>query len=332
MSLLTRQQLDASLKQGRIHSLYLLLGDETFLRDEAARAIAADALKNTLIREFNESRFSLLRGNALEAIAAAEQLPMMSDRRVVFITDFGKLREADEEALLRYVERPADSSVVIFVTNELDKRRRLTKTLLDRAAVIEFASVSDAEARAWAKNRLRILKVNVDEQTLGEIITLVGTDIRTLQSELDKLATAALGTNRITSDMVNELIGRSRELSNFDLTDHLIAKRRGKSLEILYRLLEDGAEPVMLIGLIAGNYRRLALAKDLLAKGGKEAVFRTVRMPWKLQDNYLSIVRRSTEAELVSGLQRIAAADLAVKTSLATPRLQVEMLVCELTS
>src|SRR5438309_733198 len=121
MSALTRPHLERSLKEGNVRPLYLLIGVETYLRDQAARAIAAEALRETLLREFNESRFSLANGNVLEAVAAAEQLPMMSNRRVVRITDFGKLREAEEEVLIRYLHRPVESNVVIFVTDDLDK-------------------------------------------------------------------------------------------------------------------------------------------------------------------------------------------------------------------
>ena len=53
-------------------------------------------------------------------------------------------------------------------------------------------------------------------------------------------------------------------------------------------------------------------------------------MPPFKQDEFLATVERSTEAGIASGIQRIAAADLAIKTSQATPRLQLEMLVCEL--
>ena len=38
---------------------------------------------------------------------------MMSERRVVRIKDFAKLRETDEEIIIRYLERPADSTVMI---------------------------------------------------------------------------------------------------------------------------------------------------------------------------------------------------------------------------
>jgi len=38
-------------------------------------------------------------------ISIAQQLPMMSDRIVVRIRDFAKLREADEEVIIRYLKR-----------------------------------------------------------------------------------------------------------------------------------------------------------------------------------------------------------------------------------
>jgi len=131
-------------------------------------------------------------------------------------------------------------------------------------------------------------------------------------------------------EMIEDLTGRSRELSNFELTDHLIARNRKRALQTLHRLLDDGAEPVMLIGLIASNYHRLALAKDLMSKGAPNPeVYRQVGIFGK-REEFLATARRTDAAALARSLERIAAADLAIKTSLATPRLQLEMLVCEL--
>jgi len=112
---------------------------------------------------------------------------MMSPRRVVQIRDFGKLRESDEEALTRYLARPVESSVVLFVADDLDKRRKLSKTLMDVCAAVEFAPLSDSELVEWAKRRLKELKVQTDERTLHQIVALVGSDVRTLSNELEKL-------------------------------------------------------------------------------------------------------------------------------------------------
>jgi DNA polymerase-3 subunit delta len=331
MKTLTRVELERSLRE-TIRPLYLLLGTETYLRGVAADAITNAALSETLLREFNESSFTLLTDAVQSAVAAAEQLPMMSSRRVVRIKDFAKLRDADEQVLIAYLKNPAPSTVMIFIADDLDKRKALSKALLDTCTVVDFSSIKDAEARKWCQERLKELKVAIDEQVLTEIIRLVGTDVQTLYTELDKLAAAAIDSGRITLDLVDELIGRSRELSNFELADHLLAKNRKRALETLHRLLDDGAEPVMLVGLIASNYRRLAMGKDLLTRGGPAEVFRNVSMPPFKRESYLATLQRSDAVKLAKGIQLIAAVDLAIKTSQATPRLQLEMLVCELAS
>jgi DNA polymerase III delta subunit len=71
------------------------------------------------------------------------------------------------------------------------------------------------------------------------------------------------------------------------LTDHLIARNRKRALQTLAKILDDGAEPLMLIGLIASNYHRLALAKGLMAQGKpKEEVFRLVLLPYSKRKNF----------------------------------------------
>jgi DNA polymerase III subunit delta len=331
MSTRTREELRRALKSKQLSPLYLLFGPESYLRDRAARAISDAALADAALREFNETSYSLASVDVQQAIAAAEQLPMMAQRRVVRVADFSRLREADEEALMRYLARPVESSVVIFIADELDKRRRLSKQLLEACLSVEFAPLDDRELAVWARARLKELKVETDERTLHQIIALAGPSVRMLSNELDKLATSALSTGFITMEMVDSLVGRSRELSNFELTDHLITRNRQRALQTLARLLDDGAEPLMLIGLIASNYHRLALAKELMSRGApNQEVFRLVAMPYSKREEFLATARRSDASSLARSLKRIAEADLAIKTSQATPRLQLELLVCEL--
>jgi DNA polymerase III subunit delta len=330
MSTFSRTDLDRALKTGRVEPLYLLVGCESYLRSVAARNISDAALSGTLLREFNESTFSLLTDSAMSAVAIAEQLPMMSERRVVRIKDFAKVRETDEEILIRYLENPCASSVVIFSAEDLDKRKKLTKALLSNCAVIEFPAVKDAEAKAWVKTRLKELKTTTDDRVISEVVRLVGTNLQTLSSEVDKLSAAALETRQITMEMVDDLIDRSRELSNFDLGDQLVAGDRQRALETLHRLLEDDVPPVMLVGMIAGNYHRLAVAKEMLELGKRDEVYRLIYGPPSKRDAFMRTLQRSDSARIARGIRLIADADLAIKTSQATPRLQLEILVCQL--
>ena len=332
MPVRSRKDLATALKQGKIESLYLLYGPETQLRDDAARAITDEALRETLLREFNESSFSLGGGDVRAAIAAAEQLPMMSARRVVRMTNFGKLDEANEAMLLSYLERPVASTVMLFIAEEIDKRKKLIKTLMQLGA-FEFAPLNDAELKTWARSRLKTLGAEAYPEILHLIVQLVGQDVRRLNNELGKLAAAAMPSGKITVELVEALVSRSRELMNWELTDQMLLGNRRRALQTLEHLLDDGAPPLMLIGLIASNYRRMALAQWLLSQGApSREIFRQVPMPPFKQNSFLATLNRTDGRTLARKIGRIAAADLGIKTSKATPRMQVEMLVCELMS
>src|SRR5262245_12428563 len=153
----TRKDLEQSLKKGQIGPVYFLYGPETYLRDQALRMIVDAALQGTLLREFNDASFNLLSDDVRDAIAAAEQLPMMSERRVVRLRNFARLRESDEEALLAYVERPVDTSVMIFVGDDLDKRKKLGKKLQAEVGY-EFQPLKANELPAWIKSHLKSIK------------------------------------------------------------------------------------------------------------------------------------------------------------------------------
>src|SRR4051812_2400538 len=127
----TRKDLAQSVKKGQVEPVYFLYGEGTYLRDGAERQIAEAALTGTLLREFNDSSFDLVTADIRDAIAAAEQLPLMSERRVVVIKNLNKLegrRKFDEDEddgdsptaqiLMDYLARPVPTSVVIFTSDD----------------------------------------------------------------------------------------------------------------------------------------------------------------------------------------------------------------------
>src|SRR5688572_11615501 len=134
----SREQLRAQLRAREIAPVYTLFGAETYLRDLAAKTLADLTFKETDLRDFNETEFTLtVDGNLRSALAAAEQLPMMAEKRVIRITDVrvattanrDTLKEDDEAALSSYLSNPAPSAVVIFVADELNGVRRMAKIL-----------------------------------------------------------------------------------------------------------------------------------------------------------------------------------------------------------
>jgi len=326
----TRKDLEQALKKGQVEPVYFLHGTEVYLRDQAVRAIADTALTGTLLREFNDSSFNLLTDDVRDAIAAAEQLPMMSGRRVVRLQKFAKLLEADEDILLAYLNRPVETSVVLFIGDDIDKRTRFGKKLLAGAAY-EFQPLKANELPSWIKAHLKAMGTEIEPQAISRLVDVVAADLLTLSNELNKLAAAAIASGRITAGLVDQLVRRSREHMNWDLTDSIVSRDGHTALRVLRDFLDDGVEPVLLTGVIAGTFRRMALAKELLARGASPSeIFSEVRVPAFKQRAYLAMLSRIESHTISNMIQRIAETDLAIKTSKATPRMQMEMLVCEL--
>ena len=339
----TRKDLDQSLKKGQIEPIYFLYGEETYLRDAAKDQIVEAALTGTLLREFNDSTFDLLTDDIRDAIAAAEQLPLMSERRVVVVKNLNKLEgrkkfddaEDDDvslaaQVLMDYLQRPVATSVVIFTSDDIDKRRKYAKLLLTGAAY-EFKPLQQKELPAWIRDYLRALDIEIDPAAISLLTVALASDLVTVKNELNKLAAAALPSRRVTTGLVEQLSRRSREHMNWDLTDSIVSRNRRQAVRVLRDLLDDGVEPVLLTAVIAGTFRRMGLAKELLMRGASSGeIFSEVRVPSFKQRDYLAMLNRIDPHNLSQMIQRIAETDLAIKTSKATPRMQMEMLVCEL--
>ena len=345
MSILSIENLRAQLKKREIAPVYLLFGAETYLRDLAAKTIADFVFTDASLRDFNETEFSLNTPENLSyALGSAEQLPMIAARRVIRISDVkisatgakDNLKEDYEEILTKYLKRPAETSVVIFIADELDKRRKMSKVLIENSVAVEFAPLDDIKLIGWAKDKLKESGASADDNALRHLVALVGNDVRRLTNEIEKIVTAALPDKIITFALVESLVSNAREISNFDLTDYLIAKNKPKALQTLKKILDDGAEPLMLLGLIGYNFHRLFLAKELMTQGvERREVAQVMRLHPSKQQDFLETARRTESARFTRIMEKIAATDIAIKTSQggggnAGSRLQIEMLVCEL--
>ncbi len=348
MSQITKEELRRNLKARDFAPVYFLFGSELYLRDIAAKTISDLALADSQLREFNETEFSLVGGSDQlgTALAAADQLPMMSGRRVIRILDVRitatgakeTVKEDDVPSLERYLTNPSPSTVLILLGDEVDKRKKSAKLLLEKAVAVEFESLDDADAIKWLSSKIRDEGFSADEIALRMLVSYAGHDLRLLNSEASKVMTASLPDKVVTAKLIEDLVSPSRELSNFDLVDFILAGNRSRSLQTVRKILDDGGEPLMIIGLLSSNFQRLMTAKEMIRNNmDKGEIARTLRLPYRKQDEFLAVVRRASYEKLTWMMRRLLETDLAIKTSRggggpAGSKMQLEVLVSELVS
>ena len=325
------------LQSGQIASIYLFEGAETYLRDQALKKLT-EAAVDASVRDFNYAAISVAQGDLDEALALAKQFPMISSRRMIVVTGFEAISDDDQLELLKnYLRNPVETSVLVFASDGLDNRRNILTMLRKACEVVSFDSLDErGGAPNWIRDYVTRAGCSIDQSSAAYLVGTVGVDLLRLSSELDKLIAFVGDKGRITQDEIDELVRHSREHSNFELTDAVVEGNRKKALSLLHRIFDNTSESpqslsLMILGAIASNYRKMLGAKELMERNSPNSeVAKLVGLPPFKVGQFNEQVRRVETSQILKGIERIAATDVALKTSMATPRLLLEFLICEL--
>lgn len=335
-ALKSQAELARKLSSGNFAPMYLLEGSETYLREQALKKLI-DAAVDEALRDFNVHEISVAKGNLDEALAIARQYPMMSARRAVVVRGFEAINDEDQLELLKdYIRDPVPSTMLIFDSPALDKRRNIATMLTKFCEVVSFESLDERDAAPrWIVDYVARAGGSIDSPTAAFLVGMVGTELQQLSTELDKLLTYVGSRGRITKQDVELLVRYSREHSNFELTDALLEGNRKRALTLLEHIYENVSDKqglsVMILGAIARSYRNLLISKELMQQNAPNSeVAKAVGMSPFAVTHLNEKARRMDSSRILQAIQRIAVTDVALKSSLGTPRLQIELLICEL--
>jgi DNA polymerase III subunit delta len=314
--------------------VYLILGDD----DAEMSNVAADimALVEDELRAFNVDRlYAGEKGASPPSIVeAARLLPMMGDRRVVVVLRAEKLLKpkrkggartepengerseeaepaSDLDALTAYVQAPVPTTTLVLVSADLDKTRKLGKTLLKHAAVVECWGLKNeknprfVDFRATARRAEEIVRRAVAgagqliEPAAARLVAeRAGIDIVRLRGDLDRLVLYAAGKPQITLADVQEVVSAETAQDDWAVTNAIQNRNAAEALRQLSLAMDAGAVPYMILG----------------------------QLGWFVRDK-LSAVDPRRVPRAVDALFR---ADLDLKSSGGDPKVLLERLVVEL--
>ena len=145
---MNHKQFTEELKSGLIRPVYLIHGEEAFLRQRLFNRL----LDTLLPGEWRDMNLLTLQEDApaLRLIEGCEALPMFAEKRVVVQRNSPLLntggKSADESVLLPYLEDVPPQAVLIFYhSGKADSRRSLTKKLVELGANLDCNPLSDAD-------------------------------------------------------------------------------------------------------------------------------------------------------------------------------------------
>jgi DNA polymerase-3 subunit delta len=249
-----------------VQPIYVLHGDEDFLKREVLAAL------QMLVLGQPEDTFGLSTHAGDRAVYAAvhdelQTLPFLSPRRLVVVEAADPFVTRYRAALEKYFVKPAPAGVLVLEVKAWPANTRLAK-LLDPAAAIVCKAPGVQRLPEWCVRRA----ASVHDKQLSApaaqlLVDLIGPELGQLDQELAKLAVYAGAAGRIEAGDVDKLVGNSRAESTWKVFDALAGSRPGEALAILDRVLEQGEEPLKVLGAFSMQLRRLAQAYRLTQQG-----------------------------------------------------------------
>ena len=263
--------------RGGAFPVYLLHGEEEYLIEDAARKIVRDLVPDEQ-REFGLEVLSGAEVPIAEITHALATLPLFSGNRLVWLRGCGLFRSSERaDAARGNLPQSGERTTAVITEESVDRRFSLYKDIEKRGVIRKFARLSetnDSHLRYiydLVSEKLKADGAGIARDTLFYLVQLVGTDLRGLLTEVEKLALHAGGKGTIERSDIDLLVSPSRETAAYQLPDAVAAGDLTRALACLKRMLAQRVEPLAIMESLTRRARFLLQTKELLEGGAIKA-------------------------------------------------------------
>lgn len=330
----TVEDLVQRIEKGTPLPAVVLLGSDPYLRDRCRKALVEKFVPEGA-REWAVSKIPAAGGGLEELLGRAQMAPMLSPLQVLILQDAQALERGGDDAMERiaerltaYLEDPAPFSLVVFEAEQLDRRKRLFKTLAANALLVELSA--DANPTSLVLRMARELGANIAQDAASELAEAVDGEPAKIRLELEKLLLYARG-RPISGADVDVLVVSAKKYTVWKLVDAFAARDRRSAIVLLDSLLREGEQPAGIVGALSWMYRKLVEARELPAGTNHYAAARDLGMRPETAAIAVEQARKIPRERLLAGIAILAEADSALKSGAPNPRATLEFVLARLT-
>ena len=314
------QKLKKDLSDGTIGQLYILHGEETYLRDHYLGRLREQLLTGGMgafnLHEIGGKEMS---PHALEE--AVDCLPMMAERTLVMVTDFDlfKAGEKDRESYTRIFSQLPDYCCVVFLYDlieyKADGRSKLAIALKQYGTVVNFVRQDQGDLVDWVRRRFRALGKDIDSRLALDLIFLCGDLMTNLVGEIEKIG-AYSKQKHITKADIEAVATPQLDAVVFRMTDAIGEGNFDRAMAVLGELYQMQEPPVKILWSLGRHVRQIYSAR-LAMEQGKGSSY--VASLWGLKpypaDKLMGSARRFSLKWCRRAVIRCGQTDLAMKST-----------------
>lgn len=313
-----------------IKQCYLLYGEEAYLKlfykKRIMKVFGADDESNTM----NVAYFTGKDIDVKEIISLADTMPFFADYRTIIVSDSGFFKSSQDELADFIKNSLPDTTRMLFVESEVDKRSKMFKAIKEHGTDVEFTQQTEESNRKWVMKLLKGDNKNMEPSVIAYFLQKTGNDMANIRTEYDKLISYALNKDVITKDDVDAIVTVRLQDRVFVMLDSMSEKNQKKALHLYYELLALKTPPYKILSLITTRFNDMLIVKELKVKGYDKSGI-TNKMgygnnTWRTEKLIANASHYSLKT-LKEALFECAEFDEKIKTGQITDKLAVEMLI-----
>jgi DNA polymerase-3 subunit delta len=338
------QDLQRHIQQEEPASLYLILGEESYFRDQALNLLKQAHQAGDTRDQIDESTSGAVpdmfqsdvvfgdETNASEILSLAEEVSFFSPRRRLFVKWADKLSAKDGELLLPYFQQPNEATTLVFAAAKLDGRTKWVQALKKQSMVVNCAPLPENQRAGWVTQQARALGLQVVPQALEMLKDQANEGLYAVLRELEKIAAYLPEGQRVQVQDVEHVRGKPPGISVFDWSEAVSRGDHGRALDIVAKNLETGEAPLRMLGAFLWQMRRIWKANVHLAEGKDQTqAARQAGIPPFRAREFMQQVHQWQEPHFRQAWALFAQADSALKGGRAMhPQLILDDVVIQL--
>ena len=252
------RSIDSEIEQQAFKRIYLLFGKEHYLlKDNRERLLKA--LGVTDRKDMNFTLLSEKDFNVQTLISDSDTLPFFADRRVILVEESGyfKGNKKEKDRLVKYIPDIPETTVIVFVESEVDKRDKLYKAVTKNGTAEEFVIGDQNEMLRWIGGRLSADGIQMRRDAWNEFYLRCSSSMDFMDAEYQKLWGYCWEKKQIEKSDVEAICANASETKIFALSDAISERNAARVFDVYHDMLRQNEKAPGILALIQRQLMQL---------------------------------------------------------------------------
>ena len=252
--------------------IYLFEGEEVYFREKGEALLKSRFLQEATL-DYASFDGGSLKGDKMKALVdAVNCFPFISEKRIVRVSEFYPTEKDFDFYLKDLFENPPLGSILLIVNGGKGKTGTVALAKKPNVTYVDCARSDEETIKKWIYGTCKRAGVYADGVTCGKLASYCVYDMARVAQETEKLLgyCAAVGAQRLTDELVDELVYPDAEYKIYELANALARKNYSTYMRVIKDLSTRGFNESALLSSLASYFK--GLYETSLCKGSDQDV------------------------------------------------------------